>query len=76
MPLDRIQASRFPKGIPPRRVNHPEAVSLPNAGSCLRLVHALAVETHENWLEANRYRNMAHLAEQKKKRMRKIDQFA
>src|SRR3546814_7864322 len=26
----------------------------PNAPSCLRLVRALAVETHENWLEANR----------------------
>jgi putative transposase len=23
----------------------------PNGGSCLRLVRALAVETHENWLE-------------------------
>ncbi|MDP9811473.1 transposase-like protein [Rhizobium tibeticum] len=30
----------------------------PNAASCLRLVRALAVETHENWLEANRYINM------------------
>src|SRR5512132_1548480 len=27
----------------------------PNAESCLRLVRALAVETHENWLEATRY---------------------
>src|SRR6202790_5175797 len=27
----------------------------PNAASCLRLVRALAVETHEGWLEANRY---------------------
>jgi len=26
----------------------------PNAESCLRLVRALAVETHENGLEANR----------------------
>ena len=29
----------------------------PNAESCLRLMRALAVETHENWLEANRYLN-------------------
>src|SRR5436305_1151344 len=29
----------------------------PNAESCLRLVRALAVEAHENWLEANRYLN-------------------
>ena len=30
----------------------------PNAESCLRLVRALAVEMHENWLEATRYLNM------------------
>jgi putative transposase len=38
----------------------------PNGGSCLRLIRALAVETHENWLEANRYLNMDDLREQKK----------
>lgn len=48
----------------------------PNAESCLRLVRALAVETHENWLEAIRYLNMAHLAEHKKERLRKIEQAA
>ena len=48
----------------------------PNAEACLRLVRALAVETHENWLEAIRYLNMAHLAEHKKERLRKIDQEA
>ncbi len=30
----------------------------PNTASCLRLVRALAVETHENWLEGTRYLNM------------------
>src|SRR5271169_3080560 len=30
----------------------------PNHESCLRLVRALAVETHENWLEQHRYLNM------------------
>ncbi|CDX22242.1 transposase (fragment) [Mesorhizobium sp. ORS 3324] len=35
----------------------------PNAKSCLRLVRALAVETHENWMEANRYINMDDLRE-------------
>jgi putative transposase len=30
----------------------------PNAQSCLRLIRALAVETHENWLEQHRYLNM------------------
>jgi transposase-like protein len=43
----------------------------PNAESCLRLVRALAVETHENWLEANRYLNMDDLKELKKAELRK-----
>jgi putative transposase len=42
----------------------------PNMGSCLRLVRALAVETHENWLEGTRYLNMQHLAEHKKEASR------
>ena len=42
----------------------------PNAESCLRLIRALAVETHENWLEANRYLNMDDLKEQKKLQLR------
>jgi putative transposase len=42
----------------------------PNAESCLRLVRALAVETHENWLEGPRYLNMQHLAEHKKEALR------
>ena len=48
----------------------------PNADSCLRLVRALAVEIHENWVEATRYLNMADLEEHKKELMRKIDQAA
>jgi len=38
----------------------------PNPDACLRLVRALAVETHENWLEAHRYLNMNDLREHKK----------
>ena len=48
----------------------------PNAESCLRLVRALAVETHENWLEATRYLNMEHLAEHKKEQMRQLEEAA
>lgn len=44
----------------------------PNADSCLRLVRALAVETHENWLEATRYLNMEHLREHKKEALRAL----
>ena len=47
-----------------------------NAASCLRLVRALAIEAHENWLEAIRYLNMAHLAEHKKEALRKLEQEA
>jgi putative transposase len=42
----------------------------PNADSCLRLVRALAIETHENWMEANRYINMDDLREHNKLAMR------
>lgn len=42
----------------------------PNAPSCLRLIRALAIETHENWLEQPRYLNMEELREHKKLSMR------
>lgn len=42
----------------------------PNAASCLRLIRALCVETHEAWLEDSRYLNMTLLVEQKKERLR------
>lgn len=42
----------------------------PNSAACLRLVRSLAVETHENWLEAHRYLNMDDLKEQKKTELR------
>ena len=38
----------------------------PNEASCLRLVRALSVEMHENWIEATRYLNMELLSEHKK----------
>jgi putative transposase len=48
----------------------------PNAASCLRLVRALAAETHEDWLEATRYLNMEHLKEHKKQALRALDEAA
>jgi putative transposase len=42
----------------------------PNSDACRRLVRALAVETHENWLEAHRYLNMSDLKELKKSQFR------
>ena len=38
----------------------------PNPASCLRLIRALAVETHERWLEDNRYLNMEYWREHRR----------
>jgi len=43
----------------------------PNGERCLRLVRALAVETHESWLEQHRYLNMDDLREHKKEALRR-----
>ena len=42
----------------------------PNAASCLRLVRALAVEIHEDWVEQHRYLNMELLKEHRKEALR------
>jgi putative transposase len=44
----------------------------PNTESYLRLMRALAVEMHENWLEAARYLNNDHLKEHKKQAPRAL----
>jgi len=44
----------------------------PNTDSCLRLIRALVVEMHENWIEAVRYLNMEYLREHKKEALRKF----
>lgn len=38
----------------------------PNEAALLRLIRALCVETHEDWIEAHRYLNMDHLRDQLK----------
>jgi putative transposase len=48
----------------------------PNTESCLRLVRALAVEIHEDWIEATRYLNMDLLAEHKREQLRRRVQAA
>jgi hypothetical protein len=40
------------------------------------LVRALAVEIHENWIEAMQYLNMEPLREQKKEALRKLGEVA
>ncbi len=44
----------------------------PNAASCLRLIRALAVEIHEDWVEATRYLNMEVLKEHLKQQRREL----
>ena len=53
-----------------RRRTHVVCI-FPNGDSCLRLVRALAGETHENWLEQHRYLNMDDLREHKKEALRR-----
>lgn len=48
----------------------------PNAASCLRLVRALAVERHEDWIEGTRYLNMELLREHKRARLREGEEAA
>jgi putative transposase len=48
----------------------------PNAASCLRLIRALAVEQHEEWIEGTRYLNMELLREHKKEQLRLAGQAA
>ena len=40
--------------------------AFPNEESALRLIRALAVEIHEDWIEAHRHLNMEMLREQRK----------
>jgi transposase-like protein len=44
----------------------------PNAEACLRLIRALAVEMHENWIEAIRYLNMEFLREHQKEMIKRV----
>jgi transposase-like protein len=48
----------------------------PNQESCLRLIRALAAETHDGWLEEHRYLNLQFMAEQKKEEMRRLEKAA
>ncbi len=48
----------------------------PNTASCLRLVRAIAVEMHENWIEATRYLNMEPLRDQNKESIRSLAEAA
>ncbi len=48
----------------------------PNEASCLRLIRALAVETHEHWLETTRYLNIDLLEEHNRQQRRQALEVA
>ncbi len=48
----------------------------PNEASCLRLVRALAVEVHEDWIEATRYLDMELLGEHERQRVVRSEDVA
>ena len=48
----------------------------PNGASCLRLVRALAAETHEEWIEGTRYLNMELWREHKREQLKRVEEAA
>jgi putative transposase len=64
---DQAADRSLPSARPGRTRGRPD---LPNGASCLRLIRALAVEVHEDWLEAHRYLNMEDLKEHQKEQLR------
>ncbi len=48
----------------------------PDTESCLRLIHSLSLERHEEWLESHRYLNMMHLKEHKKAELHRLEEAA
>lgn len=48
----------------------------PDEASCLRLVRALCVEQHEDWIEDKRYVNMEFYKDQKKRRIEMLNEAA
>jgi transposase-like protein len=48
----------------------------PNEESCLRLIRAVTVEIHEDWIERNRYLNMEFIKEQKKQELLAVKMIA
>lgn len=71
VPQDR--EGRFQTEVSERHQRSEKALVVrmfPNAASCLRLVRALAVEIHEDWIEATRYLDMDLLQDQEKSRPR------
>ena len=61
----RSAAARGPRSKELRRRTRVVRI-FPNVASCMRLIRALCVKTHEGWLEDHRYLNMDLLQEARK----------
>ncbi|MCC5833048.1 MAG: transposase, partial [Chlamydiales bacterium] len=48
----------------------------PNEASCLRLIRALCIEQHEEWIQDKRYVNMDFYREEKKLKLEAIESAA
>jgi len=48
----------------------------PNREGCLRLIRALAVETHEGWLKEHRHLNVQLLAKYEREQLRHLEEAA
>jgi putative transposase len=70
---DCLQELRWLYGAPQRGDQTPDSrrAHLPQWRELFALLRALAVETHENWLEQHRYLNMDDLREHKKEALRR-----
>jgi hypothetical protein len=70
-----LDNERGPATVPLARpveiVDLVERAGIGTGQDVFRLVRALAVETHENWLEQHRYLNMDDLREHKKEALRR-----
>ena len=63
-----VPRSRHQKRSRPRFKRRTQVIRIfPNEESVLRLIRALAVEIHEDWIEAQRFLNMEMLREQSKR---------
>ena len=66
LPRERHKHLRSMNILEPLSQRRTISSAFPNEESALRLIRALAVEIHEDWIEAHRDLNMETLREQRK----------
>ena len=66
LPRERHKHLRSMNILEPLNQRRTISSAFPNEESALRLIRALAVEIHEDWIEVHRHLNMEMLREQRK----------